>query len=166
MNQTESLKIEVHLQFKDFLRANYWFLFRTRSTKGFTAFAALLLVLGLITTVNSPANSPWGLFIPPGILLILIFGTYFASRQNFTSNRSLQEPIQYSFSTEGIDAVTFNTSSSHIVWASFREFAETTNYFLVFISNRQLYIFPKRFFAGNSQIEEFRALLKKSINPA
>ncbi len=166
MNKTEFLKIDVHLQFNDFLRGSYWFLFRSWIMKILTAFAALTLVLGIVTTINSPANTPWGVFILPGILLIIVFNTYFASKRNFTSNQSLQEPIQYCFSTEGIDAIASTSSSSHTVWANIREFAETSNYFLVFISNNQFYVFPKRFFAGNNGVEEFRVLLKKNIGPA
>ena len=159
-----TIEIDVLLELRDYLRANYWFLFRK-----FKLLIFLLLFVGAIYPVSylsgflgkSPEQdnqSYWGFLIPWVILLFLVFGTYLGSRKSLASNRSLQEPIHYTFSVAGIQADA-QSSSGRLSWQNVREAFETKNNFLLFLADRLMYVIPKRCFQDSAQRSAFKTLL-------
>src|SRR6266487_2239477 len=102
------IEIDVLLNLKDYLRANYWFLF-----KKYKPMIFLLLFVGAIyplfylvgSVSKNPNDSYWGFLIPWAILFLLIGGTYFGTKRQMASNRAINETHHYTFSNEGIKSV-------------------------------------------------------------
>jgi YcxB-like protein len=88
--------------------------------------------------------------------------TYFSTKRQLASNKSLNQEHHYIFSYDGI-VITTATSSSRTGWDIFREAFETKHNFILFISLNQMYIIPKRCFQQDNQIEQFKAILKDKL---
>src|SRR5262245_14703089 len=148
MSQEKIIQINVLLELKDFLRANYWFYFQKLKLFVVMVFFAgfvypLLYVSGVIGEPSkNPSQSNWGFLIPGGILIMLIVSIYFQSKKYLASNKMMQEKIQYTFSDAGIQSIAPSSSGSH-KWETLREAVETRHNFLLFIADRQMYVFPK-----------------------
>ena len=166
MNQQEPIQIDVLLEFRDFLRANYWYLF-----KKFRLLFVMLFIGGVFYPILyfsgaageiSNAQSYWGFLVIPGLFFFLLLSTYLGARRHMKSNRGIQEETRYSFSENGINAVA-ESSSGHTSWSNIRDAYETKNSFLLFISNNQMYTVPKRFFHSREQVDSFRQLLLSEL---
>ena len=144
----QSIKVNVLLSLQDYLRANYWVLFR--HFKPTMAMIFLLIFAGIAGPLYlflgdkpvNPNESYWGLLIPWAILLLLIGGTYFGATRQLASSKFLHETQSYTFTGEGIE-ITAQSSSSRQSWENIREAFETKNNFLLFISINQIFIIPK-----------------------
>ena len=165
MTREHSVEIDVLLELRDYLRANYWFLFRK-----FKFFLAILFFVGVIYPIlysagamGEPAKNPnesnWGFLIPWGILFVLIVGVYFNSKKSLASHKALQETIHYTFSDQGIGSDA-PSSSGHHRWENLREAFETKHDFLLFLADRLMYVIPKKCFRDEQQIGEFKELLR------
>ena len=158
----KTIQIDVLLEFRDFLRANYWYLF-----KKLRLLFAMLFIGGIVYPVlyfagaigeTTERQNYWGFLVIPTLLLLLLVSTYLGAKKQMKSNKGLQESTRYSFSEDGIDAVAAS-SSGHTSWSNIREAYETKNNFLLFISNNQMYTIPKRFFESGEQVNTFKLLL-------
>jgi len=159
-----SIEIDVLLELRDYLRANYWFLFRK-----FKLLILLLVFVGAIYPIlyfsgsfsnrsEADTQSTWGFLIPWAIVFFLLAGTYFGSRKSLASNRSLHEKIHYTFSSAGIQADA-QSSAGRQSWQNVREAFETKNNFLLFLADRLMYVIPKRCFQDSGQAAAFKTLL-------
>jgi hypothetical protein len=162
----ESVNLDVLLESRDFLRANYWFLFKRFKL------LFLILVIGCIAyplmvisgiTPKNPNDNYWGFLIPAGIVLLLLGNTYLSAKRQMATNKCLSERIHYTFSENGIDA-TAPSSSGHTSWTNIYKAYETKSTFLLFISKNMMYTIPKRCFADNAQLVSFRQLLKSQLS--
>ena len=158
INSESNIKLTVKLELADYVRANYWFLFRKWSMKIVLVFAGLLVGLFFYTLIQNPDSKPFPALILPAIVLVMIGSTYLSAKRNMASNKSLQENIQYTFSKNGIDAVA-QSSSGHTSWNNFLNAYETKHNFLLFISRNQMYTIPKRCFRDADQIAAFKQML-------
>ena len=114
-------------------------------------------------TAKSPGDNNWGLLIPAGMLLFLLVSTYFGTKSQMVSNKSLNERFHYLFNEIGV-YVTAPSSSGHTSWANIRTANETGSNFLIFISKNMKYTIPKRCFVDDSQMDRFRQLLKSQLS--
>jgi hypothetical protein len=161
----QQIEIDVLLTLKDYLRANYWFLF-----KKFKMMVFLLLFVGGVYPLyyfmgnlsKNPNDSYWGFLIPWLILFFLIGATYLGAKRQMSSNKVINETHHYIFSSEGIKAVSASTSWQN-AWDNIREVFETKSNFLLFIALNQMYVIPKRCFQNDEQINLFRELLKGQL---
>jgi hypothetical protein len=66
------------------------------------------------------------------------------------------------------DGIAFSTTgiSSQVKWTTFRHHLESNTAFLLFLSPMSFYIVPKRAFASEEQLTQFRALLGGIGRPA
>jgi len=160
-----TIELDVLLEFRDFLRATYWFFFR-RFKFVLILFVIVLVVYPLLLfsgQISTSANDNyWGLLIPAGILFFLLINPYFSARRQMTSNKCLNQRLHYVFDETGIDA-TAPLSSGHTSWANIHKAYETSSNFLLFISKNMMYTIPKRCFVDGSQIDGFRQLLKSQL---
>jgi hypothetical protein len=163
-HDADAVEIDVQLELKDFVYMNYSVVLRSLTAKLFVAFAAALLVWSLALAVFAPEQLTWGGFVLPAFVLLTAIGVHFAAKRHFYSNRALQQRIRYRFTPESLEA-TAPDSSGRTAWANIREFYETNHSFLLFLSNVQVYTIPKRCFSGPAQIEMFRGLIQRSIDP-
>ena len=66
--------------------------------------------------------------------------------------------------TPGSSSAAASSSGSH-KWETLREAFETKHNFLLFIADRQMYIFPKKCFDNEEQIRAFKELLRERLGP-
>jgi hypothetical protein len=158
------IEIEVQLRFRDFLQANYSILLRRSGTRILMVLAGLLAIFWIVVFFMFPDTSPWGGFVFPGLVIFMLASTYWSSKNHFESNRALQEPIRFKFAADGIEAKSA-TSAGRTEWINILEFVETRNSFLVFLATNLLYTIPKRCFVSEIEQNEFRKLLRTSIDP-
>ena len=162
MNSEIEINLSVLLEPRDYLRANFWFLFKNPLMKLLPIFATLLLVLSIYTWIQRPEQVPWHGFVLPGIVIFSCLYTYMASNRSFANNKALQQTINYRFSSEGID-VSAAQSHGHMNWQGIVNAYETKHNFLLFISKNQMYTIPRRCLDAE-QINSFRSLLKDHLS--
>lgn len=162
------IELEGQLEFADYLRANYWYLARK-----FRLFIGILVFVGVAYPVMylagafgasaaQPLQTNWGFLFVPALVAFMVFGTYLGARGHFVSNKASGQRLRFRFSSTGIDAAG-PLSSGHSSWETIRDAHETRRYFLLFISNNQMYTIPKRYFSAEEQIACFRQLLKVNL---
>jgi hypothetical protein len=165
MSSENRIEIDVLLEFRDYLRANYWFLLHRFKLLFVILFVGgvvyPLLLVSRIATQN-PTDHWWAFFIPWAMLLFLIAGQYFNAKKHMASNKALSETIHYVFSQAGINA-TAASSSGSTAWQNVFEAHETGRNFLIFISKNMMYTIPKRCFHSTEQLESFKALLRAQL---
>lgn len=164
----QSIKIDVLLSLQDYLRANYWVLFRRY--KPAKAMIFMLLFVGVAYPLYlffnadplNPNESYWGLLAPWIVLLLIFGGTYLETKRQLASSKFLHETQRYTFTEEGVETASLS-SSGRQSWGLIREAFETENNFLLFISLTQMFIIPKRCFQSSEHIKQFKDLLKNRL---
>ena len=159
-----TIEIDVLLGFRDYLKANYSFMFR--KFKLFLLVFGFFAVYDLVLLIRAGASQPtkyWGLLIPWGVLALMVGGVYFNTKKHMASNRALSERIHYVFSENGIDA-TAPSSSGHTAWQNVYEAYETKTNFLIFISKSMMYVIPRRCFDSAEQIASFKSLVRSKLD--
>jgi hypothetical protein len=168
MTREKAVEIDVLLELPDYLRANYWFLFRKIRFFLVILFAAGILypILYFSGIMGEPSKnsseSNWGFLIPWGILLVLIASVYFSSKRSLASHKALHETIHYTFSENGIQSDA-PSSSGHHKWETLQEAFETRHNFLLFLADRLMYVIPKRCFGDQEQMNVFKELLLERL---
>jgi hypothetical protein len=165
MNPETEIEIEVLLELRDYLRANYWFLFRRfKLILAVFSIPCIVFPLLLITGIRSHSSGErwWGYLIPWAVVLILFVGTYFNTRKQMASNKGLSERVRYLFSVRGIDLTAASFSGS-TAWQNVYEANETGTNFLIFLSKSSMYIVPKRCFRDVDQMNAFKRLLRTQL---
>jgi hypothetical protein len=161
-----TIELDVLLEFRDYLRANYWFLFRRFKL------LFLILVIGCVAypllvltgrSSGNPNDNYWGFLIPVGLLVFVMAGTYFGAKRQMASNKALSERIHYTFSEKGIDT-SASSSSGHTSWENLYVAHETKTNFLLFISKNMMYTIPKRCFNDADDIVSFKDLLRSQLS--
>jgi len=166
MNTETTVEIDVLLELRDYLRANYWFMFRRfKWLLLLLFFGAIVYPLLLVSKIalQDEVNNYWGYFIPWVLLALMFGGTYFTTKKQMASNRALNERIHYIFSESGL-ATNASTFSGQTAWANVYETHETKTNFLIFISKTMMYIIPKRCFDSAEQIASFKRLLRSQLD--
>lgn len=164
MNQ-ELIEMDVQLTLNDYLRVNYWFLFKKFKAMLFVLLIACV-VYPLYVLIKAPLGAQnsdyWGFAIPWAMLVFLFVSTYLGAKRQFASNKSIHESHHYVFSNDGVQFVSPSSSGFH-QWGNFREAIETKNNLLLFLALNQMLIFPKRCFQNDEQIRQFRELLLNHV---
>ncbi len=167
MEQWNRVELHVQLELRDFLRTNYWLLFRR--------FRFLLLISVLIGIVlpaffvvealwkgkPSPGGNMW-LLLFPALLLAMLVSTYVGAKRHFASNKSLHGTLHFSVSEDGLD-VSAPLCSGHSDWGSFYQAYETKYDFILLIGTNLFYTIPKRCFQTGEQLQHFKSLLISNL---
>ena len=163
MAQSEVVELDVRLEARDYLRANYALLFRETLGPVLIIFTALLLGLyGLSWSASSEVSQWWALVLP-GVVLFLSINVLIGMRLSFSSNKALREAMHYSFSDAGITASSASCNS-YMDWDNIRRALETRHDFLLFVSRNQTYLIPKRAFRDDQQIASFKSLMRSCLS--
>lgn len=166
MNSESIVEIDVLLEFRDYLRANYWFMFhRFKLLLLILLMGAVVYPLLLVSRMASPSptDNYWGYLIPWGMVALLFGGTYVSAKKHMASNKGLSERIHYVFSENGISAAA-SSSSGHTAWQNVYEAYETKTNFLIFLAKNMMYVIPKRCFDSFDQVASFKRLLRSQLN--
>jgi YcxB-like protein len=167
MSHHAEIEIDVLLEFRDYLRANYWYLLhRYRLLFVFLFIGGIVYPLLIITGRRSDllGDNSWAYFIPWVMILLLFVTNYFAAKKHMRSNKPLSEKIHYVFSEQGFNTAASSFSGS-TTWQNVFEARETGTNFLIFISNSIMYIVPKRCFRDVEQIQAFKQLVQAQLGP-
>ena len=166
MTAETTVEIDVLLEFRDYLRANYWFIFhRFKLFLGVFFFAGVIYPLLLLSGIWSlrESDSFWANLLPSVVLVITFGAVYFNTKKQMASNRALSERVHYVFSENGIEA-TAPSSSGQTGWQNVYKAYETKTNFLIFISKNMMYVIPKRCFADAEQVASFKSLLRSQLD--
>lgn len=164
MNQQE-IQINVLLTPSDFVRANYWYLFKKLKWIILLFLVAgvglpLLVLTGVI--VQGTNDNSWGFLVPLAVLVLILGGTYFSSKRQTASHKAINENQRYIFSEQGINNESVS-SSGFQQWENIREAYETPTGFLLFLSLNQMYLIPKRCFQNEVQVTDFKELVQRQL---
>ena len=157
----QTLELKVQLIERDYILANYWYLFRNWHIRALIPIAIILL--GMTTFLSSATPEiPWMGFLLPAIIVAMLISVYVGSKRSMASNKSLQELIHYRFTRDEIEAIA-SSSSGRMSWKNIYAAHEAGRNFLIFISRIQMYTIPKRCFDNEEQVASFRALLRDRL---
>jgi hypothetical protein len=94
---------------------------------------------------------------------LVLLSLVFQIRRQARVTAEASEPTRFSFSNDGMDAVT-ETTSVHTNWSKYKKAVETKTDFLLFPQDRFFYPIPKHFFRNELEIQVFRRLLSENIS--
>jgi hypothetical protein len=165
MTDRRVIELEVQLELRDYLQANYWYLFNRMPFGLLLVLAIVMVPLTCCAVFLFPQYWP-GLLTPlvvPVGTLVVFLSVYFGARRSMKSNKALEQMVRYRFSPDGIDTVA-PSSSGHVNWDLVFQAVETKHSFLVFIARSLMFVIPKRCFQdGEPQMEDFRQLLREQV---
>jgi YcxB-like protein len=168
----QSIKVDVLLNLKDHLRANYWTLFKRYKLTEILILA--FIVVGSVGVFLFPEffknnaatrNSNFLVVLLGAFLLIHMFvigWTYWETKQNLESRKSLFDTYHYIFAKEKIE-VSSRLFFSRYNWEMIREAIETQHNFLLYLSRNQFLIIPRSSFQSSDEINQFKELLKEIL---
>ena len=136
-----------------------------------------IIIISLVILVIVLCLALWcqgALPIAGGIIGGLIGGTFagaitryvyipWKARRVFRQQKSLQREYTMSWNADGIQTKSKNGENSSS-WSDFIRWKESENLFLLYISDIQFYMFPKRAFSNESELNDFRAHLVRNVN--
>lgn len=166
MNQVkpETIEIEGQIELADYLRANLWVHYNTWG-KALVKLVAIVIFFALASFLYDYLMGLiellFGLFLL-FIFLISMVGIYLQTKLSLKSHKQLQETIHYKFYSEGfeIKGLTFSGQNS---WVNIIRFIETKHIFMLFVSNRQMFLIPKRYFQNPEQLNAFRDITRSNL---
>ena len=97
-----------------------------------------------------------------GVPLFFFVQRYYV-RRHWQSNKVMQRPIKGTISDEGINWEIEGILSSHIPWDLFLRYRESSNMLLVYQGVKQVFYFFPRYFANDTEWQEFRELVAKKL---
>ena len=165
----QSIKVDVFLNLNDYLRANYWTLFKKYKLTEMLILA--FIVIGSIGVFLFPEvfknktatrNSNFLVVLLGTFLLIHMFvigWTYWETKQSRESKKSLLDTYHYIFTEERIE-ISSRLFYSRYNWEMIREAIETQHNFLLYISRHQFLIIPRNCFQSSDEVNQFKNLLK------
>lgn len=161
-----TVEIDVLLEFRDYLRANYWVIFhRFKLLLGIFFFAGVVYPLLLLSGITSRLENDtyWGYLLPLAVLVLIFGGAYYSAKKHMASNRALSERVHYVFSESGIEGTSPSTSGQ-TAWQNIYAAHETKTNFLIFLSKNLMYVIPKRCFDDADQVASFKRLLRSQLD--
>jgi YcxB-like protein len=154
------IKLDVHLEFREYLRANYWLLWR--KLKILFIVCGIFLLMGISLIFTGEMREWIFLFCLLGFPLLLVLSTYLQSRGTFKSHLALRDVQHHSFTSVGVNQ-SAASSSGHTDWKNIRKVYENKRSFLLLISSAQMYLIPKSVFKGKEEVVNFRKMLRSMI---
>ncbi len=151
------MKVDVKLEYNDYLKFNLWCIFRRKTTKIWLFIFPLFSLVYCVYIVKISLWFALGIII--FVMMLWIFSILLSTRNIFKTQCIFLEVWHYDFTESGIE-MNSEYSSGKTAWKNIYEILETKSYFLIFISKVQAYILPKRCFTTYEEIVSFRQLLR------
>ena len=173
-NDNLGLKIDVELASEDLRRTLFWYNRTKLILIGiFFLFVLFMGLAGVALMSVSTARSQRPVaallvgslpaLLPAGLSGLVLLSLVFQIRRQARLTAEASEPTRFSFSNDGMDAVT-ETTSVHTNWSKYKKAVETKTDFLLFPQDRFFYPIPKHFFRNELEIQVFRRLLSENIS--
>ncbi|MBC7795957.1 MAG: YcxB family protein [Pyrinomonadaceae bacterium] len=162
MENEKKIEIDVPLTFNDFWRMNLWYLVTRRiiTIVGIVILIAVIAISlsnGIIKGYNPDYLSAFGL-----IAFVPFVLCYVAYKNAKNASNAVKGSYRYVFSLEGIEFFS-QTASSQILWIDLVKVVESRTDFLLFPQPQISYLIPKRAFESESQINDFREMLRSAL---
>lgn len=162
----ESIEVDVQLEFEDFWRVLFWKTLKRYWHMYFLTFAISLpaIVIFFYVLLTNPERIKFSpaillLLLPLLTVLIVQWSIYTRAKK---SDVSLKSKARWVFYRDEFDVFT-PVSRSENSWESLVEVEEESKNFLLFLHKDIFMIIPKRFFESDSQIQEFRELVRENL---
>lgn len=171
MDHEEKIEVDVLLELQDHMRFTRWVLFKGSrlipygSVFLFGVFPLLAFLLTFGSALRAGRQPDWILLLPSVVIAASVVSARIGTKRKFESSKILHETVHYTFSSAGVDNAT-STSSGHVAWSNVIRSVETREDFMLFLSLQQAFLIPKRFFPNSEQIDRFRALVARHVQPA
>ena len=152
----------------DLVSAN-WTHLRPRRFIGMTGLAIVALfcwALWFGLSDGATHDPPWMRFglLGVAIYLVVTFGIWlpYRTRRTFRQRKDLQRACSFVATREGLQ---FASDSVQGIkpWSDYLKWREGRAVLLLYVSDAQYQIIPKRFFEANEALSEFRTMLRNSI---
>src|SRR3954471_20872274 len=98
MNENRKVEIDVKLEFKDYVQANYWYLLHKPWFWLLAAIAIFNLIIFIIRLFQDSAGNYWMALIFPILFVVILINVYTGAKRSMASHKSLQENIHYTIS--------------------------------------------------------------------
>ena len=135
--------------------------------RGLTTAGALAAAFGFLLWAKRPDGGGWvspaaliafGMFVP--IRLILI--RHAAAADAWAKSERQIQPTALALDDGGVRITSAHVDATY-QWAEFERWAEGSSEFLLYRSAEQFYVIPKRAFANEADVAEFRRLLNEHV---
>jgi predicted ferric reductase len=165
--EEKTMEIEVLIDFSEYLQCHY-LMFRKKLHRIFILLGIIFLASIFIILIKFGLNSDAlkiSFILLASILLfigLLFLSLYFVIKKTFDSTPVLKQKVTYRLTESEIEANgdSFNTKCG---WDVIIKVEEFTSYFLLYSSTAAAFIFPLRRFENDSQIVEFRELVRRKL---
>jgi hypothetical protein len=163
----KTIEFQVLIEFREYLQCHY-LMFRKNVHRIFILLGIIFLASVFITLIKFGSNSDAvkisfmllaSFFLFIGLFFLLL---YIVIKKTFDSTPILRQKITYRLSDSEIEANgdSFNTK---IGWDIITKAEEFSSYSLLYSSAASAFIFPLRCFANESQLIDFRELVRRNI---
>jgi YcxB-like protein len=165
--EKSEIEIEVLIEFKEYLRCNY-LMVRKKCLRIFILLGIILLSCFFIALVKFGLTfyafkiSFIALIFTLSFLTLSLISLYLAVKKTFNSSAIVRQKLSYKLSENEIEAFgnSFNTKCG---WDIITKAEETGGYFLLYSSTSSAFILPQRCFESDSQIADFRELVRRNL---
>jgi len=123
---------------------------------------AYLLLFFYLNFTRTYSGQTYPLLIPLAALGFLYAVLYLNTKMLFASKKFLQHPVRYVFTSEGVNAIAPGAPGD-ISWNAIPKAFELKDDFLIFYTAERMYTIPKRCFAGEEELKNFRAVLIQQL---
>lgn len=144
------INITTKLSPDDYVKVNYYMLYRKWAIKAMTGFGFFFIFLSLFTLASG--NFSWfllilGLFFTAGLRVQV----YFAARKTYKTDGRINEQIEYLFDDNEIK-ITGQSFNSRLTWEKIYSVSENKDWILIWQNQHIANAIPKRDFKENELI--------------
>lgn len=145
MVSKEKIQVYVRLELKDYILFNYYFNKKmlTQVTVIGLIFLFSMIYLSFYSHGSINPTVMNFIYLIVAFILVSYFLVYYRAKKVWDSSSLITETKHYSFDEEGLSTES-QTSSSKIGWDKIYKVIETKKLLLIYISNMQAFIIPKR----------------------
>ena len=160
----ETIRIEAQISQSDFVKLNFFMLYRKPLVLIMTAVGVWLLLvsiaafLGVEGYTNPEANLITPFLIGFCFSVALPLTVLFSARKNYRNHARVRETMVYAFDAEKY-TVKGDSFSSEMQWPQTHKVVEHKNHVLIYQAKNQVNFIPKRSF-DSEQWESFKSLLQ------
>ncbi len=162
-----TIEIEVLIEFKEYLRCNY-LMVRKKCLRTFLLLGIIFLSCVFIAflkfglTFYAVKIIFISLLSISSFLILSLISLYLVVKKTFNSSAIFKQNFSYKLSENEI-ATSGDSFNTKCAWDIIIKAEETVNYFLLYSSTASAFILPLRCFTDESQITEFRELVRRKL---
>lgn len=158
-----TMTIKTRLTENDYIRVNFYLLYRRWFIRIITAFAVLTVLFSLTEMIShiGITNLDFSTFIFPIVALAgLPLLTLYGAKRNYKTASRIHETITYDFRPDYLD-VKGESFTSQMAWAKFYKVTKSKNWLLIWQNRQAANIIPIRD-VWESQVEELKEILQRN----